>query len=160
MIYAIDIGDRTYRPIPASWLQIGTDATTENDDVRLYAVSATRDEDYLRIRYAHAKKPGVVEGFAPAVPSPTGEGSVPAGFRDGSWARSITTSRDARPTSIVRDQEATHLRRIWGTIAEEVPTDADVRRTIADGGTRRTVERITDLQQTHLSPIDFEEAYK
>jgi len=156
-IYELDIDGQTYRPIPVSWLAIGSDAG--DGDPRLYAVSAAREGDWLRIRYAHARKPGVLEGYAPAVPNPTDEGVVPAGYRDGSWARSIAPVGDARPTTLVHSEEAEHLRRLWGQITDAVPTDQEIRQTIADGGTRRVADRITDLQQTHLSPIDFEEAY-
>ena len=154
----LTVDGREYQPIPASWIAVGTDAGPADADLRLYAVSATSaDDDHLRIRYTHAKKPGVLEAIAPAVPNPADDGLIPSGYRDGSWARSIAPVGDARPTGHIHEAEARHLRRLWGDRVSAVPTDEDVRRTIADGGL--VADTITDLQQTHLSPIDFEEAY-
>lgn len=132
--WPVEIDGDEFHPIPESWIEHGRD--NGEGRPRLYAVSAAviMDGRALRIRYAHPRSVNVLQYTVGAVENGDGSGYIPAQLPKvgENWARSIVPYGED-PQDVLRSPESDHMRSLWGPRVDDVPTDEETQRTIADG---------------------------
>lgn len=138
--WSIEIDGDEYHPIPESWIDARTahdhDEDAPPEAVRLYAVSAallgTRS---FRVRYLHPKGTKVLVLETPAEERSDGDGYYPHGLKTGSgWPRTYVPGQYRDPDDVARLEETRHLRTLWGSRVDDVPTDEQLERALTDGG--------------------------
>lgn len=145
--WLVESNDRSYRPIPESWLEHPRSIDEDGHGPRCLAVSVyIFGGRVLRVRYAHPVSGNVVETFGTATSNPDGDGYVPWELANGQlWRRSLIPSPDPQ-LDTARTCEMRHMRDVWGDRLDDVAfdyeredLDADPEeRLVADGGRERS----------------------
>jgi len=133
--WPLAIDGREHHPIPATWLDHGSDEGYGSP--RCYAVSVARStRDLIRIRYV-ARDGGVYVQSTSSKPNPTGEGVVPASLASvHDWPRSIVPPSHVEPADTARDPERERLQAVWSERVDGLEAERE-RELVADGGSDR-----------------------
>lgn len=133
--WPLAIDGHEYHPIPATWLDHGSDEGYGSP--RCYAVSVAHSvRDLIRIRYV-ARDGGVYVQSTSSKPNPTGEGVVPASLASvHDWPRSIVPPSRAEPADTARDLERERLQAVWPERVHALDTEHE-RELVTDGGSDR-----------------------
>lgn len=126
-------GALDFYPIPESWITHARTYDRGEGHERIYAVSAAVHGGWLILRYAHPRNAFVQ--YQRTTRYDAGDGWIPRALTNHSrqqWPRSIIPTRD--PQDHRQPPETAHMVELWADHTDEIETDAELCRTMADGG--------------------------